>query len=113
MERNIQQLFMGTICGRKHLHLVRPPTFVKVKEEGLFPEIPPSQRVKQGDIAECQFCYKHEKIDNMTYQLCSSCRNELQYHGEKCIKEADNGKVSIKLNLIHKSQGLCAIRVIT
>lgn len=74
----------------RHLHLVRPPTFVKVKEEGLLPEIPAPQRVKQGDVAECQFCYKHEAIDNMTYQLCSSCRNELQYLGEKCsIKGAE------------------------
>ena len=62
MGRNIQQLFMGTIRGRKAFTFgATTQNFVKVKEEGLLPEIPPSQRVKQGDIAECQFCYKHEK----------------------------------------------------
>ena len=74
----------------RHLHLLRPATFVKVAEEGLLKEIPKHLRVKQRDVAECQWCYKYESIDNMKYQLCSGCRYELQYLGEKCsIKGAE------------------------
>ena len=68
----------------RHLHLLRPSTFVKVAEEGLLQEIPKTQRVKQGDVAKCQFCYKYESIDNLIYQLCSGCRYELQFLGEVC-----------------------------
>lgn len=87
-ERSWRLTFNSCVWERfveeRHLHLLRPPTFVKVAEDGLLREIPKHLRVKQKDVAECQFCYKYESIDNMKYQLCSGCRYELQYLGEKC-----------------------------
>ena len=93
-ERSWRGTFNSCVWERfveeRHLHLLRPATFVKVAEDGLLREIPKHLRVKQKDVAECQFCYKYESIDNMKYQLCSGCRYELQYLGEKCsIKGAE------------------------
>ena len=60
-----------------------PETFVKALKEGLIS--PVKNPVKTYDLAECQFCKEEGAIGNTTYQLCSKCRANLQYHGEKCF----------------------------
>ena len=66
----------------RHLHLLRPPTFVKALAEGLV--APVENPVRKKEIAECSFCHQYAEIQNPEYQLCSTCRQELQYHGETC-----------------------------
>ena len=50
-----------------------------------FKAIPTEDRVKKGDLAICQGgCYSIKKIDNATYQLCSTCTKKWRYHGYEC-----------------------------
>ena len=47
--------------------------------------IPKEDRFKKGDLAICQGgCYSIKKIDNTTYQLCSTCTKKWRYHGYEC-----------------------------
>ena len=49
------------------------------------PIIPKEDRVKQRELAICQGgCNKLSKIDNTTYQLCSTCGKKWRYHGYSC-----------------------------
>ena len=66
----------------RHLYFLRPQTFVKALAEGLV--APVENPVKWKETAECQGCHKEARINNTEYQLCSTCSNELQYHGETC-----------------------------
>lgn len=66
----------------RHLHLLRPETFVKALAEGLV--APVENPVRFKEIAECHNCHKETPIANLEYQLCSTCVPQLQYHGEMC-----------------------------
>jgi hypothetical protein len=66
----------------RHLHFLRPETFVKALAEGLVAGV--ENPVRHGEIAECHHCHREAKIENPEYQLCGVCRFELQYHGETC-----------------------------
>jgi len=67
---------------QRHLYFLRPSTYAQALAEGLV--APVENPVRHGEIAECSFCHKEAKIENPEYQLCSTCRKELQYHGETC-----------------------------
>jgi len=66
----------------RHLYFLRPPTFVKALAEGFVARV--ENPVKLKEIAECHHCHKETRIHNPEYQLCGTCRIELQYHGETC-----------------------------
>lgn len=68
----------------RHLHLLRPKTFVKALEDGIISLVEKENRVKQKDVAECHHCYQEKPIINNLYQLCGNCTPHLQYHGETC-----------------------------
>ena len=67
---------------QRHLHLLRPETFVKALAEGLVARV--ENPVKFNEIAECYHCHREVSINNPEYQLCTTCCNNLQYHGENC-----------------------------
>lgn len=62
--------------------LARPKTFVKALEEGLIALV--ENPVKQKEVAECHFCHEYREVRTPKYQLCSTCGQNLQFHGEKC-----------------------------
>jgi hypothetical protein len=67
---------------QRHLHFLRPETFVKALAEGLVARVENSVRHKE--IAECHHCHREAPIRNPEYQLCGTCVLKLQYHGETC-----------------------------
>jgi len=67
---------------KRHLTLLRPPTFVKALAEGLVSPVETGVRI--GVITECEYCKRDMKISNIEYQLCVTCSQKLQYYGEKC-----------------------------
>tara|TARA_R110001599_G_scaffold351820_1_gene584667 strand:- start:58 stop:978 length:921 start_codon:yes stop_codon:yes gene_type:complete len=47
--------------------------------------IPKGERAKNGDIGICHGgCNCMKRIDNTTYQLCSTCATKWRYHGYEC-----------------------------
>jgi hypothetical protein len=47
--------------------------------------IPKEDRVKKGELSICQGgCNRLSKINNTTYQLCSTCSGKWTYHGYAC-----------------------------
>jgi hypothetical protein len=69
---------------KRHLFLLRPERFVKVLEQGIITPLEKENRVKYKTVAECHHCYKEKTIDNPTHQLCITCVQHLQFHGEIC-----------------------------
>jgi len=50
-----------------------------------FNEIPKENRVKQRELGICQGgCNSIKPIDNIPYQLCSTCSYKWRYHGYSC-----------------------------
>jgi hypothetical protein len=80
----------------RQLHFKRPETFVKALELGFV--YPVENPVKRHTVAECHHCHRNMAIRNTTYQLCSLCRNDLQYYGEKCsvggVEPCDNDAIA-------------------
>lgn len=47
--------------------------------------IPKGEGVKKGDIGICHGgCNCMKRIDNVTYQICSTCTKKWRYHGYEC-----------------------------
>jgi hypothetical protein len=69
---------------KRHLYFLRPKTFVRALEDGIISPVEKENRVKCIEVAECHHCYQEKSINNPTYQLCSTCTQHLQYHGETC-----------------------------
>ena len=57
----------------------------KTFQNAPFGEIPKKDRVKTNTLAICQGgCNRLSKINNTTYQLCSTCSDKWRYHGYEC-----------------------------
>jgi len=68
---------------KRNAFLKRPETFVKALAEGLV--APVENPVASGEVAECRSCGRDDlTIHHPSYQLCGTCRQRLQYHGETC-----------------------------
>ena len=66
---------------KRNAYLKRPETFVKALAEGLV--APVENPVASGEVAECRSCGRDDlTIHHPKYQLCGTCRQRLQYHGE-------------------------------
>lgn len=68
----------------RHLYFLRPKTFAKALEEGIITLVEKENRIQNQEVAECHHCYKKKTIHSTQYQLCRTCIQHLQYHGETC-----------------------------
>lgn len=82
--KNMNYCTWERLVEKRHSWFLRPQTFVKALELGLVTTVEKNDRVEQGEIAECYSCKTPKRIWNNTYQLCSSCGPNLQFHGEIC-----------------------------